>query len=69
VNVAELRSRKTGVPPLLPAFCYIKTDSILTTSGSSWCIVDQLADKPINPNDKKVYVLALGVAGAFNCDN
>jgi hypothetical protein len=26
------------------------------------------ADKPINPNDKKVYVLAL-VAGAFNCDN
>jgi hypothetical protein len=31
-------------------------------------IVDQLADKPINPN-KKVYVLALGVAGAFNCDN
>jgi hypothetical protein len=50
------------------AFCYIKTDTqYLPPAAAVGGIMNQ-ADKPINPNDKKVYVLAL-VAGAFNCDN
>jgi hypothetical protein len=48
-------------------FLTLKTIQYLPPAAAVGGIVDQLADKPINPNDKKVYVLALGVA--FNCDN
>jgi hypothetical protein len=62
VNVAELPGRKTGVPPLLPGVLSVTLKPIPNTYHQRQQlvgIVDQLADKPINPNDKKVYVLAL----------